>query len=57
MKADYDMVKLALSKVFVQHQSIQNFHSCINTRPCFPNEPLEVFSAEITRLCMEAFPE
>ena len=57
VKADYDQVKAALSSVFTQHQSIHQFQRCINARPRMPNEPLEVFAAEITRLCLEAFPE
>ena len=56
-KSDYDKVKSALSTVFVKHQSIQKFQTCINARPRLPNEPLEVFAAEITRLCIEAFPQ
>ena len=57
IKADYDRVKSALSSVFVQHQSIHRFQTCINARPRFPHEPLEVFAAEIARLCQEAFPK
>ena len=55
IKADYDRVKSTLSSVFVQHQSIHRFQTCINARPRFPNEPLEVFAAELlvfeTRFC------
>ena len=50
-------MKSALSTVFVKHQSIQKFQTCINACPRLPNEPLEVFAAEITRLCIEAFPQ
>ena len=57
VKDDYDRVKSTLSSVFVQHQSIHRFQTCMNARPRFPNEPLEVFAAEIARLCQEAFPK
>jgi hypothetical protein len=57
VKADYDKVKTTLSSVFVPHQSISKFQTSITARPRFPNEPLQVFAAEITRLCREAFPK
>ena len=57
VKNNYDRVKSALAAVFVKHQSLQKFQTCINARPRLPGEPLEVFAAEISRLCREAFPD
>lgn len=57
VKDDYDAVKTLMKKVFRKREFIATFQTYINARPRYPNEPLEVYQAELTRLVNEAFPK
>lgn len=57
VQSDYLTVKERLLDAFGQKQFILYFQTCLNARPRHPNESLEVFAAEISRLVLEAFPE
>ncbi len=57
VKSNCDKSKTALNSVFAQRLTIFKFQTCINARPRLPGEALEVFSADISRLVNEAFPD
>lgn len=50
------MCVVALNDVFGRKYFLLHFQPFVNARPRMPQEPLEVFAAEITRLVLEAFP-
>lgn len=56
LKKDYSAVKDKMKEVFAQKQYIPFFQTYVNARPRKPNESLEVYGADITRLVFEAFP-
>lgn len=53
---DYDSVKGRLREVFGPQYSLPFFQTHVNARPRKPGESLDVYSADITRLVLEAFP-
>lgn len=53
---DYDLVKEKLREVFGPKYSLPFFQTHVNARPRKPGESLDVYSADITRLVLEAFP-
>ncbi len=53
---DYGLVKEKLREVFGPKYSLLFFQMNVNARPCKPGESLDVYSADITRLVLEAFP-
>lgn len=53
---DYDSVKEKLRDVFGPQYSLPFFQTHVNARPRKPGESLDVYSADITRLVLEAFP-
>lgn len=53
---DCDLVKDKLRDVFGPNYSLPFFQTNINARPHKPGESLDVYSADITRLVIEAFP-
>lgn len=53
---DYDLVKDKLKEVFGPKYSLPFFQTHVNARPRKPGESLDVYSADITRLVLEAFP-
>lgn len=53
---DYDSVKEKLRDVFGPKYSLPFFQTHVNARPRKPGESLDVYSADITRLVLEAFP-
>ncbi|XP_051902239.1 uncharacterized protein LOC127587812 [Hippocampus zosterae] len=57
VKEDYKAVKKRLQDVFGPSLSLPFFQTHINARPRKPGESLEVYSADVTRLVMEAFPD
>ncbi|XP_019746209.1 uncharacterized protein LOC109528270 [Hippocampus comes] len=57
VKEDYGAVKKRLQDVFGLDHSLTFFQTHVNARPRKPDESLEVYSADITRLVMEAFPD
>lgn len=56
-KKDYDSVKGKLREVFGPRYSLHFFQTHVNARPRQPGETLDVYSADITRLVLEAFPK
>lgn len=56
IQRDYDLVKEKLRDVFGPKYSVPFFQTHINARPRKPGESLDVYSADITRLVLEAFP-
>ncbi|KAK7926034.1 hypothetical protein WMY93_008344 [Mugilogobius chulae] len=56
-KKDYHSVKEKLEKVFGPKYSLPFFQTHVNARPRQPGESLDVYSADITRLVLEAFPK
>ena len=56
VKDNYAEVKDRMKGVFGQKHFLTTFQSYVNARPRLPNEALEVYAAEITRLVLEAFP-
>lgn len=57
VKADYDLTKASLSTVFGCTTFLATFQTFLNARPRKPQEPLEVYAAELTNLVTEAFPQ
>lgn len=57
IKYDYASVKEKLQEAFGQKQFILYFQTCVAARPRQPNESLEIYAADISRLVAEAFPE
>lgn len=57
VKADYDLTKASLSAVFGHATFLATFQMYLNARPRKPQEPLEVYAAELTSLVTEAFPQ
>lgn len=57
VKADYDLTKASLSAVFGRATFLATFQTYLNARPRKPQEPLEVYAAELTSLVTEAFPQ
>lgn len=55
-QSDYDSVKDKLKDVFGPKYSLPFFQTTVNTRPHKPCESLDVYSADITRLVLEALP-
>lgn len=53
---DHDSVKEKLRDVFGPKYSLSFFQTHVNARPRKPGESLDVYSADITRLVLEAFP-
>ncbi|CAI5686402.1 unnamed protein product [Oreochromis niloticus] len=53
---DYDLVKDKLKEVFGPKYSLLFFQTHVNARPRKPGESLDVYSADINRLVLEAFP-
>ena len=53
---DYDSLKEKLRDVFGPIYSLPFFQTHVNARPRKPGESLDVYSADITRLVLEAFP-
>ena len=53
---NYGLVKDKLRDVFGPKYSLPFFQTNVNARPCKPGESLDVYSADITRLVLEAFP-
>ena len=51
---DYDSVKEKLKDVFGPKYSLSFFQTHVNARPRKPGESLDVYSADITRLVLEA---
>lgn len=56
IQRDYDLVKERLRDVFGPKYSLPFFQTHVNARPRKPGESLDVYSADITRLVLEAFP-
>lgn len=56
IQKDYDSVKEKLRDVFGPIYSLPFFQTHVNARPRRPGESLDVYSADITRLVLEAFP-
>lgn len=54
---DYTVTKKKLESVFSRKQDILSFQSSVKARPRQPEEPLEVYAAEITRMVLLAFPD
>lgn len=54
---DYKRVKEKLKDTFGQKQFLLYFQTCISARPHQPNESLEVYAADVSRLVAEAFPD
>lgn len=57
VQADYDATKATLSTVFGRTTFLATFQTFLNARPRKPQEPLEVYAAELTNLVTEAFPQ
>lgn len=57
VKSDYAAVKERLNEAFGQKQFMDRFKANLNARLRAPNESLEVYAADISRLVQEAFPE
>ena len=57
VQCDYERVKERLKDAFGQKQFLLYFQTCIAARPRQPNESLEVYGADISRLVAEAFPD
>ena len=53
---NYGLVKDKLRDVFGPKYSLPFFQTNVNARPRKPDESLDVYSADITRLVLEAFP-
>lgn len=53
---DYDSVKEKLREGFGPKYSLPFFQTHVNARPRKPGESLDVYSADITRLVLKAFP-
>lgn len=56
IQKDYALVKEKLREVFGPKYSLPFFQTNVNARPRKPGESLDVYSADITRLVLEAFP-
>ncbi|KAL6466207.1 hypothetical protein MHYP_G00263400 [Metynnis hypsauchen] len=56
VKFDYDQAKAKLNAVFGQTQFLATFQTHLNARPRRPQEPLEVYAADLTNLVADAFP-
>lgn len=56
IQKDYDSVKEKLRDVFGPIYSLPFFQTHVNARPRRSGEILDVYSADITRLVLEAFP-
>lgn len=50
VRSDYNVFKPLMRQVFRKNEFIATFQTYINARPRFPNEPLEVYQAELSRL-------
>ncbi len=57
IKANYELTKTSLSAVFGRATFLATFQTYLNARPRKPQEPLEVYAAELTSLVTEAFPQ
>lgn len=57
VKANYDLTKASLGAVFGRATFLATFQTYLNARPRKPQEPLEVYAAELTSLVTEAFPQ
>ncbi len=57
IKANYELTKTSLSAVFGRATFLATFQTYLNARPHKPQEPLEVYAAELTSLVTEAFPQ
>ncbi len=57
VKADYELTKASLTTVFGRTTFLATFQTFLNARPRKPQEPLEVYAAELTNLVTEAFPQ
>ena len=57
VQCDYERVKEKLKDAFGQKQFLLYFQTCISARPRQPNESLEVYAADVSRLVAEAFPD
>ncbi len=57
VKADYELTKASLTTVFGRTTFLATFQTFLNARPRKPQEPLEVYGAELTNLVTEAFPQ
>lgn len=57
VKTNYNTVTERLKHVFGLQQSLPYFQTHVNARPRKIGESLEVFSADITRLVLQAFPD
>ncbi len=57
VKADYELTKACLTTVFGRTTFFATFQTFLNARPHKPQEPLEVYAAELTNLVTEAFPQ
>jgi len=57
VKADYELTKASLTTVFGRTTFLATFQTFLNARPRKPQEPLEVYGAELTNLVIEAFPQ
>ena len=55
-KADFSACKKHLATVFGKKSEIATFQRVLNARPRRPQEPLEVYVADLTRLTTMAFP-
>lgn len=52
-----NLTKASLSTVFGRTTFLATFQTFLNARPRKPQEPLEVYAAELTNLVTEAFPQ
>ncbi len=50
MKADYELTKASLTTVLGRTTFLATFQTFLNAHPCKPQEPLEVYAAELTNL-------
>ena len=57
VKSNYEQAKARLSAVFGRTSFLATFQTHLTARPRKPQEPLEVYAADLTNLVAEAFPQ